>query len=302
MSDSRVKVCGGHTRPVCHIAYSRVCDGSYWFVSSSHDSKPMLRNGETGDWVGTFSGHSGAVYGSCISHDSHKAVTVSGDYTAKIWNCLDGSCLNTWNHPHYVKSCDWMHGKVITGCFDKRVRLFDAVNYDTMPSEWQPHDTICKAVYFTENGHIVTSSEDVVALWDIRTDTLNPVKKHNIQCLNFVEHVREYSQYVVAAHKTGVSLIDLKNFEISQTFSSSDDVECACISPDGKNLAIGSGLLVKECSIDGELQRLHYGHHGPIFHVRYSPTGENFTSGAEDGMIRIWPALSCMPIEERKNE
>ena len=82
---AKVKVCSGHTRPVCHITYSAVTDDSYWFVSSCHDGKPMLRNGETGDWVGTFEGHKGAVYCSQMDATATKVVTASGDYYAKVW-------------------------------------------------------------------------------------------------------------------------------------------------------------------------------------------------------------------------
>ncbi|KNH08665.1 hypothetical protein XU18_0862 [Perkinsela sp. CCAP 1560/4] len=297
MGDLRVKVCCGHRRPVCHIAYSGVCDGSYWFISSSHDSKPILHNGETGEWVGTFTGHTGAIYGSCMYEDAEKAITVSGDYTAKIWNCLNGTCLNTWTHPHYVKCCDWKGSQILTGCFDNNVRLFDATNYESGPIQWTPHEGVCKSVYFLPNGGILTAAEDTISQWDTR-DLQAPVRTIKIDGMNCVDYVREYHNTIVASHKSGVSLIECESFTMSQPIDTTEEIACASISPDGKNIAVGSGLLIKEYSTEGEVQRVHYGHHGPVFHVQYCPTGDTFTSGAEDGMIRIWPTSRLLHAHE----
>ena len=41
----------------------------------------MLREW-TGDWVGTFIGHKGAVWSSKISRDTSKAASASADFTA----------------------------------------------------------------------------------------------------------------------------------------------------------------------------------------------------------------------------
>lgn len=287
--EAKVKICSGHTRPICHIAYSPIIDDTYWFVTSCHDAKPMLRNGETGDWVGTFEGHRGAVYCSAWNAEATKVVTGSGDYSAIVWDAVSGANLHAFQHPHYVKSCDWLDNKIVTGNFDSHVRIFDAVNYDTAPKSFQAADKgTIKAVYFVEGDtdSVITAGDNLIKLWDMRTG--NCVNKLEIPGLNVVEYTHQHS--LCAAHQKSVSLIDPKTLNLVGIVETPEDVECGALSPDGRFLAVGSKIKAKEFTLDGTELENHRGHHGPIFHIRYAPDGSTLATGSEDGMVRVWPS------------
>ncbi|KAF5124766.1 hypothetical protein DV495_003797 [Geotrichum candidum] len=90
----------------------------------------MLRNGVTGDWIGTFLGHKGAIWCSRISEFGDLAVTGSADFTANVWNVSNGQPIISVKHGHIVRSADLVvasgsrTGRLVTGGQDKLVKVW----------------------------------------------------------------------------------------------------------------------------------------------------------------------------------
>merc|ERR1711916_152332 len=144
----------------------------------------------------------------------------------------------------------WFGEKIVTGNFDGKARVFDPNNYNAEPVEIAvaPEKTAVKAVYFVEdNNRLVTAAENTIKLWDLRTR--GTAKEITVDGLNVLEYTHMHAP--VAAHGKSVSLFDPKTLAQTGRIDTSDDIECASISPDGRFLAAGSKIKAKEFTVDG---------------------------------------------------
>jgi len=291
-------VAPGHTRPVTHLSFSGIQDdGTYLLVSSCKDGNPMLREW-TGDWIGTFLGHKGAVWSTKLSLDSSRAATGSADFTAKIWDTYSGNAIHSFPHNHIVRSVALSptSSHLLTGGQEKKVRIFDLGRPDAEPdflcdSGILSHDGMVKSVVWIGDHTGVTGGEDgKIKWWDLRTRNLTTTLTFPSP-ITSMEWSPQTQRLVVTSGSTVAFIPGLPSGQGMHTLTLPYSPSSASIHPilQDRFVTGNSGdEWVRVHGMDGEEREVLKGHHGPVHCVEFSPDGEMYASGSEDGTIRLW--------------
>ncbi|XP_066321446.1 uncharacterized protein [Miscanthus floridulus] len=287
-------VCHGHSRPVVDLFYSPVTPDGYFLISASKDSNPMLRNGETGDWIGTFQGHKGAVWSACLDTNALRAASEGCCISSKIWDALTGDVLHSFEHKHIVRACAFSEDThmLLTGGFEKILRIYDLNRPDATPREIDKSPGSVRTVTWLHSDQTILSScTDLggVRLWDVRSgkivqtlETKSPVTS---------AEVSQDGWFITTTDGSSVKFWDANHFGLVKSYNMPCAVESASLEPKCGNKFVtgGEDMWVRVFDFfTGEELACNKGHHGPVHCVRFTPVGESYASGSEDGTIRIW--------------
>jgi len=287
-------ICPGHSRPVVDVMYSNIVDGDYFLVSSCLDCKPMLREGSSGDWIGTFVGHKGAVYCTRLNLACTQAVSASADYTAKIWDAMSGDELMTLEHKHIVKTAAFAKDgvRLYTAGNEKKLRIFD-LNKPENPLICEGHTQPISHIITSPDQNLLISigQEKCIRVWDVRS-------QQNVKTLA-TNSPSEFSNLQLSLDETlfsctagrDVHFFNTSSLELLKSFKLPRELSCVSTHPLSKRFvtASGSEMWVRVYDYEsGEEIAVYKGHHGPVRCVSFDPSGDHFASGSEDGTIRIW--------------
>lgn len=284
--------CSGHTRPVVHLAFSKLCSDGYFLISACKDGKPMLRQGNTGDWIGTFEGHKGAVWGVALNATASRAGTAAADFSAKVWDAMKGEELHTFSHSHIVKSVDFSPDstQLLTGSNEKLLKIFDLNKTEQDPIVFAGHTGNVKHCLFNSDGRKLFSCADdkTIRCWD--TTAKQEVNKLELSAsASGMELSADGSMLTVTcgnkvAFYSTEDLHEIKSVVLPATLYSASLHH-------NQSVFICGGEDLKMYKYDfNDLTELDSfkGHFGPVHCVRFSPDGELYASGSEDGTLRLW--------------
>uniref|UniRef100_A0AAV1TYJ2 Serine-threonine kinase receptor-associated protein n=1 Tax=Peronospora matthiolae TaxID=2874970 RepID=A0AAV1TYJ2_9STRA len=302
-------VCPGHSRPLTELHYSH--NASTLLLSACHDKLPMLRHGGSGDWIGTFEGHKGAVWSAKLDNEAAFAATGSADFSVKIWDACTGDVVTTLEHKHVVKSVAFTRDdtRLVTAGHEKLVRVFDITQVKEQLKqlqtegggvieppqplgEMQTGQHIRKVVVISNDAAVTGEVDGTLTVWDLETFTQKRQFTVDAGVMD-MEVSREGKVLTVAAGKQVYFYNVDEDFALLRSFampiSFAEEGGASLHPSENKFVAGGSDTWVRVFDFkSGELLETHKGHHGPVRCLRYSPLGDSFATGSEDGTIRIW--------------
>ncbi|KAI8805760.1 WD40-repeat-containing domain protein [Cladochytrium replicatum] len=287
--------CTGHTRPVVDLHFSHYAPtGEFFLISACKDSIPILRRGSTGDWVGSFQGHKGAVWSARLSRDASVSVTGSADFTAKVWNNVEGTPLLTLNHSHVVRAVDLSDDAryVVTGGYEKKVRVFDLQSKDpTTPIRVLEGSTseIKSLLLDAAHGLVFNGDGKELRVWDLQVNK-QVTSRHFENDITSLKFSFDKKKMIVTAGKK-VYFYNAVTAALEREIDTTIKASSASLHPDGSKVVVGGSedLWVRVYDYaTGQETEVYKGHHGPIHCVSYSPDGYLYATGSEDGTVRLW--------------
>lgn len=252
-----------HTRTLTKIIYNK--EGDLLF-SSSKDEKAQLWRTRNGERLGSFNGHSGAIWSIDVTEDSKLTVTGSADSSAKCFDVLTGKCLQTFNTDTGVRDVTFdVSGNAMSLITDATMGFPSTIlTFDIRSSSISPTKKLLpcfedevtgimlkkptKIRYTDCNEYILSAHDDGhLCLWDQKNTTdskgssLKLKSKPHSETIRDIQWSKDRSYFITASKDTSSKLIETQNLKVIKTYQTERPVNSAAISPIRPEVLIAGG-------------------------------------------------------------
>lgn len=304
----------GHERAITQIKYNR--EGDLLF-SCSKDPIPNVWYSINGERLGTFDGHNGAVWCIDVNWDSTKVVTGAADAKCGFWDLETGTCLTMIDTDTSVRTCGFSYsGKLLMYSTDKsmgkqcEIRVVDTLDPSQMSGSGQifsipvPGNKVTSAVWGPLDEFLLTGLDNgALSKWDLKSLQKFATKHDHRDVINDIQYYKDQSMFITASKDHTAKLFDTKTMDLMKVYKTERPVNSAAISPIRDHVVLGGGQEAMDVTttsarvgkfdarffhlvFEEEFARVK-DHFGPINSVAFHPDGKSYSSGGEDGYVRV---------------
>eukprot|EP01061_Rhynchopus_euleeides_P026592 TRINITY_DN43379_c0_g1_i1.p1 TRINITY_DN43379_c0_g1~~TRINITY_DN43379_c0_g1_i1.p1 ORF type:complete len:381 (+),score=111.74 TRINITY_DN43379_c0_g1_i1:171-1145(+) len=302
------------------VKYNR--EGDLLF-STSKDLFPTVWSAETGERLGTYDGHTGAVWACDVNTASTMLATAGADQTSRIWDVETGEQLAEIRHETPSRGVAWGHGDRLLACItNKSMGQTPAINIYNIPergdikankceyrptTRFQQHEGIKMCLWGPSNDSLYFCNEDgSVVILDVETQKEKCFTlPHDGYEARRISWDSDYTMMVSSGWDKTAKLLDARDVSVVKTYKNEFNVNDACIINNNvmNHVMIGGGVDAQSVTNMGSAQNkfdikfCHKvfgdelgtigGHFGPVNALAAEPNGVGFASGGEDGFVRL---------------
>ncbi|KAG7265354.1 hypothetical protein CRUP_027079 [Coryphaenoides rupestris] len=287
-----------HHQSITQIKYNR--EGDLLFSVA----KDTVVNGwysVNGERLGTYNGHTGAVWCVDCDWDTKNVLTGSADNSCRLWDCETGKQMALLETSSAVRTCGFdFSGNIIMFSTDKQMGYQCFLNFFDLRDSQQIKDNQPYMTVPCSESKITSAVWGPLGEYVIAGHENGEIDQFSAKSGELLKKVKEHSKQI---NDLQSSLFDSTTLDHIKTFRTERPVNSAAISPIMDHVVMGGGQEAMEvtttstrigkfearffhAAYEEEFGRVK-GHFGPINCVAFHPDGKSYSSGGEDGYVRI---------------
>lgn len=271
----------------------------------SRDNKTIFTGGldgiirlwdpETGQSLGVFKGHNGAIRALVFNPAGNQLVSASSDYTVRVWpfdivlqaRDFTGHQGSVWSA---ALSPDGQ--RMVSASADRTAKIWDLGAGKVLHS-LEGHESGVTVALFSPDGKTVVSAggDKLLRLWD--ADTGKPIRilKGHEGTVTAIDFNPDGTRIVSGGVDNKIKVWETGSGKQLATIETPAVIAAVAFSPDGKQIASGHiDQYIRLWDAATGKEQFNWPAHGiAVSSLSYSPNGQFLASAGSDHLVRVWP-------------